>query len=450
MIASTLAGDGGRVRSALGKGQGQRIAMELPALKAWMLAVVAGLGAIAGPAVAEENVRAKYAEYAQACRTEPGTDGSNPCSHALWYYGGRISLEDLEEPLELLWENCRPEGRIAGCSTLHSFYAGNERLFADGTRRTWPRQPDLALKAAQTGCRATLEGVGNCGSLGLHHEAAGDFAAAGRAYAMGCEAGMRARTGEYYGQGRVCYWAAKNARDNLQDHANARRWFDYVCEAERDPFACKFLGLMYAQGEGGEADPVSALGLYARACNMVDDIRTGDGQSCFLLGQSLVTLRDKVVPQGAGYRYRAATTGDPAPEARPRDNLVVASRAFLRACMDGRTEGCKAHAELLGAWSTGGHPRTPLRCRLMDAAGQMAPESVCQRFDFYLSSPAGTDDQSPASVFVWPDGDRTILVGDDMAPTLNGAAAEWSVSGHWECARSAVTGRSFCLASPSL
>lgn len=66
------------------------------------------------------------------------------------------------------------------------------------------------------GCVSTLEGVGNCSSLGLYHQEVGDFRVAGRAYATKCEIGMKAGAGEYFGQGCACYWAAKNARDNLR------------------------------------------------------------------------------------------------------------------------------------------------------------------------------------------------------------------------------------------
>lgn len=393
-------------------------------------------------------MRAKYDEYAENCRTQSGTDGSNPCRDAMWYYGGHISLDDLQEPLALLWENCRADGRITGCGPLHGFYDGNEQLFADGTRKTWPRQPEKALQALQTGCRAVLEGVANCGSLGVYHEESGDFAAAGRAYATGCETGMTAGADEYYGQGRVCYWAAKNARDHLQNDDDARRWFAYACHADENAFACKFLGLMVAQAEGGEADPVEALSLYAQGCDMVEDITMGDGQSCFLYGQSLVAQRGHVESQGRGSGYFPAKTDDGAEgDDRIQRNLTSASRAFLRGCMDDRPESCKAHGDLLNDWTQGRYPSPTSACRIMDGAGQMAPEKLCQSFAFFLPPPEGAGDQQAARIFVWPDGDRTVVSYDQGNPTLNGAPGEWvAPEGAWECVRSSVTGRSFCYA----
>lgn len=388
--------------------------MKIFALTAWLALLLVGLGA--APALAQDDVRTTYQEYAEACRTRPGTDGSNPCRDALWYYGGHISLDDLHEPLNLMWENCQAGGRITGCAPLHSFYAGNEQLFADGTRRAWPPQPDKALKAIELGCTAVLEGVGNCGSLGLHYEEAGDFTAAGRAYAMGCETGMRAAAGEFFGQDRVCYWAAKNARDNLQDHARARRWFAYTCETGEDAFACKFLGLMFAQGEGGEADPLRALDYYGRGCNMVEDIAIGDGQSCLFFGQSLMAQHARITPEEESPGYRKAMPEDGTPEDLSRQNLIAASRAFLRGCMDGRAEACTAHADLLAAWSRGEHPRRAQSCRIMDAKGRMGPEKLCQRFGFYLAPPEGLADQSAASIFIWPDGDRTVTYDHQGGP----------------------------------
>lgn len=417
--------------------------MTLFSIKAWA-GSLAALLFITHPALAQDDPQAKYEEYAQACRDGQGTDGSNPCRDAMWYYGGHFSVDHLEKPLRLYRENCREDGKITGCGPLHSFYAGNEQLFADGTRRSWPAEPEKALQALQTGCIATLEGVSNCGSLGVIYENAGDFEKAGAAYKMGCEAGMKARADEYFGQERVCYWAAKNARDNLQDDASARRWFAYTCEAGEDPFACKFLGLMVAQGEGADADPVEAIGLYSRACNMIDDIAQGDGQACYLLGESLIVQRDKVVSHGWMSGFRPANADDDLAGLQ-QENLTAASRAFLRGCMDDRSEACAAHEDLLKRWTDGDFPRHAHACRVRDVEGQLMPEKLCQRFAFYLPPPEGSGDVAETQIFVWPDGDRTVTFDDHGVPSLNGAEGEWlALDDDWECIRSSITGRSFC------
>lgn len=411
-------------------------------MRLWCVAVLAALMLAQTPARADETPRAKYEAYAQTCRSTQGTDGSNPCRDALWFYGGTFGRDDLSEPLALLQENCRAGGRITGCGPLHSFYSGDEFLFSDGSRQAWPPQPDKAFAAARTGCVATLEGVSLCGSLGLAYERQGDFAAAGRAYATGCDTGMTAGPDDYYGQGRVCQWAAKNARDNLHDYARARDWFGYVCTSAKDPWACKFLGLMQAQAEGGPADPLAALNLYAQGCNMVEDIASGDGQACFLFGQSLSRLHDRVVPGDGGYRPRGnrpATSGA---------NLTNASRAFLRGCMDDRAEACRAHDALLKDWAQGGYPRVPQPCRVLGADGTAGPEKRCQLFAFYLRAPEGADDKGEAAISVWPDGDRTVVLDHAGPPRLNGATGGWVLfEDAWECVRNTATGRAFCFQS---
>ena len=394
---------------------------------------------------AQDSIRAEYERRAELCRTEQGTDGSNPCRDAFWYYGGYISTVDIEEPLALFRENCVNGARITGCGPLYRYYNGDEFLFAnDRGRKRYPAQPDMALKALRTGCNATLEAVSNCGSLGLYYEQRGDFAEATRAYAVGCDTGMTANDKQYFGQSRVCYWAAKHARDNVQDYASARRWFGYDCRSHDNPFACKFLGLMHAQAEGGPPEPLTALGLYRLACDLVDDIASsGDGQACFFYGQSLVAQRERPFADAPASTDRepGASTGSVV-----AGNLTEASRAYLRGCTDDVAQSCAAHARLLQLWSGGGYPRDSFQCRVIDAANQTTPAKTCQRFSFYLPAPEGSGEDGWASVFVWPDGDRTVTYDDYAAPRLNGANADWSVTdGDWKCLRNSATERSFCF-----
>lgn len=174
-------------------------------------------------------------------------------------YGGRISAVDLSEPLALLWEKCGPGGSITGCGALANYcHGGQELIFADRSRRTFPVDEVRQKQALETGCDDSLEGVSNSGSPGVLRENAGNFHAANRYFASGCTAGMRAESNEYYSQDDVCYWTDRNARNNLQTYADAHRWLGYICDKGEVPFACKFPGLMYAQGQGVTPDPPKA------------------------------------------------------------------------------------------------------------------------------------------------------------------------------------------------
>lgn len=394
---------------------------------------------------AASPIRREYEARADLCRTTQGTDGSNPCMDALYYYGNNISTDDISEPLALLHDTCGNGDKITGCAPLSRYHDGEELLFTDaGIRKSWPEQPELALKALKTGCVATLEAVGNCGSLGLKSEQQGDFTAATQAYTLGCETGMTAANDQYFGQDRVCYWAARNARDNVQDYANARRWFSYNCYTNDDPFACKFLGLMFAQSEGGEADPLAAMNVYHRACYLTDDITYGDGQACYLFAHALVAARAGVTYSGMDEAYTASSAGT-VPNEVTIENLSAASQAFFRGCVDNRVGSCTAHDALLSDWVSGAYPTEVYECRLMDAAGQMGPVKTCQHLPHYMSVPDEVPFEGWVSIFVWPDGDRTVTFDNNGAPNLNGAAADYIFpEGGWECIKSRSTGRSFC------
>ena len=396
---------------------------------------------------AQGPIRQEYEARADLCRSTQGTDGSNPCRDALMYYGNNISNEDIAEPLALLRDTCSDAGKITGCEMLARYYNGEKLSFTEaGVRKSWPKQPQMVLETLQTGCIATLEAVGNCGALGLTYELQGDFDAATQAYTLGCDTGMTASDDQFFGQGRVCYWAAKHARNNTQDYANARRWFNYDCYAGDEPFACKFLGLMHAQAKGGDTDPLTAMTLYRHACYLTDDITLGDGQACFLYGQLLVTWRGGVIYDGATAQYRTAMV-DVALDEVIIENLSAASKAFFRGCLDDRAESCAAHETLLADWVKGIYPTEAFDCRLMDATGQMTPAKPCQHLPHYMSLPGDAEDEGWANIFVWPDGDRTVTSDNDGAPYLNGAAADWIFpEGGWECLRNRNMGRSFCYA----
>ena len=393
--------------------------------------------------------RKDYDQRAFLCRAAPATPGQNPCNDAFDFYAQHISATDLAEPLALLQETCIAGGVKTGCAMLGSYYQGFDRRFPDGTRVQSDAQPARAREAWQMGCDGSFNGIPSCAPLAFDFEKAGDFSRAGEFYRIGCEAALQSDMVAGSGQSGICYDGAKNARANLEDYATARRWFTAACDRFDEPFACKFLGLMQAQGEGAPVDPVSAAGLYQRACFYREPV-LADEQACLLLGELLVAERNSLTrdPFDVTFVPRRADQGDPAKiEA---DLLTLASQAFLKACKGGAAgpylQACKGQQDLLSRWTKSEFPTEPVACTTIGANGIMAPAQECARFTFYLSEEFdGGGQDFPASIYVWPDGQRTINVEWMETTRLNGAFTDFDGSRDgWLCYRSQKTGRSFC------
>ncbi|MFV0410212.1 MAG: hypothetical protein ACK5LJ_11105 [Paracoccus sp. (in: a-proteobacteria)] len=384
---------------------------------------------------AQEKIRERYDQLAMTCRSGQVDDSDNPCLEALNYWGAHISAIEIAEPLALLNETCRTGGPITGCDALYRIYDLGHLPNNDGEAGSWPSDPGKALATLKIGCKATLEAVGNCGNLGLRLEKDGDFTAAGEAYRQGCDIGMTAGEGQHYGQDRVCYWAAKNARVNLRDYGDARRWFRYGCFQGEDAFACKFLGLMEAQGEGGPVDPPAAIELYRRACYWGENITTGDGEACLFLAQTLIAERDSVA------RNMLIPEDEAVSDNLIMEVLALASDAFKRGCDDGISQSCQGTVDLLENWSRGDYPRADRQCWIVDATNQPGARKDCASFDIHLSA----NDERPSTIYIWPDRQRTIVSVSENGTRLNGAAtARYITDGSAYCLRNIETGNAFC------
>lgn len=393
--------------------------------------------------------RKDYDQRAALCRSAPATPGQNPCNEAFDFYAQYISATELAEPLALLQETCTAEGVKTGCAMLGSYYQGFDRRFPDGTRVQSEAQPARAREAWQMGCDGTTNGIPSCGPLAFSFEKAGDFARAGDFYGIGCEAALQSGMAAGSGQSGICYDGAKNARANLEDYATARRWFTAACDRFDEPFACKFLGLMQAQGEGGPVDPVNAASLYQRACFYREQV-LADEQACLFLGQLLVAERKTLTRDPFDFHFepRQADLGDPAKiEA---ELMTLASQAFLIGCKGGSAgpypQACEGQKDLLSRWTKGEFPTEPVACTTIGTNGIMAPAQQCASFTVYLSEAFdGGGQDFPAAIYVWPDGQRTINVEWMETTRLNGAFTDFDGSHEgWLCYRSQKTGRSFC------
>ncbi|WP_374636985.1 hypothetical protein, partial [Paracoccus sp. (in: a-proteobacteria)] len=225
----------------------------------------------------------------------------------------------------------------------------------------------------------------------------------------------------------------------------ARRWFRYTCDVGKYPFACKFLGLMEAQAEGGPADPMAATRLYGQACDMVEEISIGDGQACLFFGQSLIANRIDLAMENWASIAVEPVTRDTLPDSLIMDVLTEASRAFIRGCADDIAEACTAFDKLLADWAKGDHPRLAAQCRVEDAQGRVTSAKTCSQFSIHLP---GSGSARSSRVYVWPDGDRTVVSEDAGDPRLNDAPAErYRSEDGANCLRNLTTGRSFCARS---
>lgn len=390
-------------------------------------------------------LQAEYQRQAAICRETGATEAGNPCAEAFDFYLTRISHEKREEPLALLAETCREGGKITGCEPLGRFHEGKSYRLADGFEYHSDPALQKARAAWEIGCDGTAEGIANCSALGRSLERAKDYAAAGLAFGTGCDAAMRAAPAPASDPSGICYDAAKNARNALQDYTRAAPYFDAACHRFDEPFACKFLGLMHAQGEGMAPDPGLARDLYQRACfYRTEALR--DEQACMLFGQLLVS-EFQAAPQAGPDETEAEAS------AYAAEMLTHASLGLQIGCKGGYQGGYQAACDdaraLLKRWTEGAYPTEQVTCTTVGNDGVMRAAQTCRFFWFYLTEEmGGHGPDHAASVYVWPDGERTITLETGDALYLNDKPARLDQNQPgWTCYQNQATGRSFCLQS---
>lgn len=393
----------------------------------------------------ESPLQAEYQRLAVACRETGASEGQNPCSNAFAFYLTKISHQNLEEPLALLAEACTPGYKVTGCEPLGRYYDGDSYTLADGSEYRPEPAVEKARATWEIGCDGSVGGIASCSALGRSLERAKDYAAADRAFGIGCDVARKATPAPQTDPSGICYDAAKNARTKLQDYARAAPYFDAACNRFDEPFACKFLGLMHAQGEGMAPDPSRALRLYHRACFYRTDILR-DEQACMLFGQSLIAGYDPAAQPGPDETRAEAL-------ASAAEMLTHASLGLQIGCKGGYQGGYQAACDdaraLLKRWGAGAYPTQPVSCTTIGNDGVMRAAQTCRVFWFYLTEEmGGHGPESAASVYVWPDGQRTITLETSDALYLNDNPARLDQSQPgWTCYQNQETGRSFCLQS---
>ena len=391
---------------------------------------------------------AKYEEYAEECRTDTSRWSSNACSSALDAYRKTRVGGDLSVPEKLLRENCRPD-RIAGCEALADIFDAHDVVTIGGGTIGGPGQPEQRLAALQMGCKAGTQGMSNCASLGLMQEKRGDFAAASAAYAVGCASAMFIKDPSYQGD-HACFWGGEHAMKNTHDYATARRYLAFICDSndwEMTPSACTMLGKMNAAGQGGPADLAAAMARLERGC-FYDSAELADLEGCMLYGNMVMENRDHLDWNESGEGVTVAAPDHVAHGDVTAFGLSRASHAFLRACSfagPSQEPGCTANRKLLADWSRGDYPGMARTCRVQNAAGEVTSEKPCQQFVFYVPE-FMADGEGEATIYVWPDGDRTVTRHTAKGHRLNDApVSDFTVGDDWICWTNATSGNRFCI-----
>lgn len=398
----------------------------------------------------DSPLQAEYQRLAAICRETSATETGNPCAEAVEFYLTKISHAGAQAPLALLAETCRKGQKITGCEPLGRFHDGRTYRRADGSDYRSEPVVQKARAAWDIGCDGSVEGIASCSSLGRNLERVKDYAAADLAFRTGCDAARQARPALQSDPAGICYDAAKNARAALQDYPRAASYFDAACQGFDEPFACKFLGLMYAQGEGMAPDPVLARSLYERACfYRVQVLR--DEQACMLLGQLLISEFEATGPDHVLQIGPDETEAEAL--AYAAEMLTYASLGLQIGCTGGYQGGyqaaCADARALLKRWSEGAYPTEPVTCTTIGDDHVLRPSQTCRAFLFYLTEEmGGHGSDAAASVYVWPDGQRTITLetGDALYLNDNPARLDHSQTG-WTCYQNQGTGRRFCLQS---
>ena len=388
----------------------------------------------------------EFQKLATACQAGNTPEATDACGSALSYYARMISATEMA-PLEAaLRAACTPD-LYAGCNDL-AFYYSKSTLTGENLVFHGIDQADKHLAALRTGCRPGALGLSNCNDLGEALAKAGDQPGAQASYRMACNtirddhgnsAALRANGS--------CFSAGLHALHKLNDLATARADFQYSCDNTDDsnsPYACKHLALMTMLD--ATPDPELALDLLYQACYPRGDF-IGDGEGCLYLGRLLLEHRGRLSWRGSD-RYSpfvsTSSVDDPTLILTAQD----ASRAFSNGCLSSWQASCEANDKLVADWIAGAYPYKSATCQIWGADGKLRSEQTCQVIPYFVPKHVDADSRYiyDAFVYIWPDGDRTLVREDSPQAMLNDKPADfyWSGDGRFLCQSNPDTGNKFC------
>lgn len=416
-------------------------AIDLCALQSEKESICDGLAASLDPALnaAIPAQRQVYDALIEKCKTDKTSEGPQACSSAATTFkslqsDGRPS--DIEAQLSAA---CNAEN-INGCNALAS-------LVSEKSQDGWRDAKDAVLSVLRAGCRFDDSPGSTCLSLADSLASSGDNGEAIDVYAKTCEYQIKHATGRLKDVS-ICYNAAKFALAQKVRYKDALRWAEFSCGAEDlglSPYGCKLSGNIYASGLGVEANPQEAVIAYQSGC-FHPFVKTTDGESCIKYGNILLDALGQLGQTGApelilpGYIYNDTES--------PIGIGSEASRAYDMGCMDSIEQACQLNRKLLDDWSHGRYFHSRVRCRVQDDSGTVRSDKTCRAFPFYQAAGQMKEQRNQVrlDVYVWPDGDRTVVYQKDGDWLLNELVTDGvRREGATSCWRNPVSKRSFCV-----
>lgn len=402
-----------------------------------------GLAAALDPELsgAKPAQREIYGALVAKCMTDRTSDGPQACSAAVTAYK---SLEEDNQPSRIevmLSEACKGEN-VNGCQALAS-------LIAEKSQNRSPDNEDkeALLSALRTGCRFDDSPASTCLTLADTLASSGDNANAADVYARTCEYQIKNAVRRPKDVS-ICYNAAKFALAQKIQYADALRWSVFACGAEDlglSPYACKLAGNIHVSGLGVEPNPQEAVIAYQSGC-FHPFVKTTDGEACIKYGNILLDTLNHLGETGAPKLILPGNMYDDTQN--PIGIGSEASRAYDMGCMDNIEQACQLNRKLLDDWSNGRYLHNRVRCRVQDDRGSVSSDKICREFPFFQAAGQLKEQrhQVRLEVYVWPDGDRTVVYQKDGTWLLNEVTTDGVRSDSaTNCWRNPISKRSFCV-----
>lgn len=416
-------------------------AIELCAQQTDKDSVCDGLAASLAPELngAKPAQRAIYDAFVAKCMTDSTSEGPQACSSAVSTYksmAGDLQSPDIEA---MLSEACKDEN-INGCGSLAS-------LIAEKSHNNPEEKKEALLPVLRTGCRFDDSPASTCLSLADTLASGGDIANAADVYTKTCEYQIKHAVGRLTDVS-ICYNAAKFALAQKIQYTDALRWAEFSCSAEDlglSPYACKLAGNIYESGLGVDINQQEAVIAYQNGC-FHPYVKTTDGESCIKYGNILRDALSHLNETGSPKLILPGNMYDDTES--PIGIGSEASRAYDMGCMDSIEQACQLNRQLLNDWSKGRYLHNRVQCRVLNDKGTVLSDKVCREFPFYQAAGQAKEQrhQTRLEVYVWPDGDRTVVYQKEGKWLLNelitdGIRREDVTS----CWRNPVSKKSFCV-----
>ncbi|WP_147096239.1 tetratricopeptide repeat protein [Paracoccus aurantiacus] len=393
--------------------------------------------------------RGDFEALAQRCGADNSLAAEEACHDAMLYYIRQISATDLA-PLESALQQACEGTRIAGCSELATLYSPHS-IAGENFRFTGSDQPERRLQALRTGCQPQSAHILNCTKLAEMQAERGQDAEAQRSFRLACDAAQMTQS-DAHAQQNACFESGLHALRAMRDEDMARRDFRRVCDdgaSSNMPYACKHLGLLEQGGSSGAGDIDAALRLFARSC-YPPGAQRGDGEGCLHYGRMLLEHRDSVRWDAEVGRYVVLPRPIDQGQRDVTTLATAASDAFATGCASRWEAACNAHETLIADWIAGSFPTGQVNCQIRQREDVLLSDKICGLIvyrDNFLSA-ENEMRTTEAEIYIWPDGDRTVVKYMGGPWSLNGVLTQRRfIAPEMSCLENPETQRSFCASS---